>query len=114
MDGLFTAFGRFEIVCILLQYVGSSTEYEYEKELQKCEINRCNEKANNNRCDEVCNTPACKFDNGDCSFGINPWRNCTAPIECWDVFMNGHCDQECNNVQCLFDGRDCEKLQPCQ
>ena len=65
-------------------------------------------------CNEECNTYACDFDGNDCSLGINPWLNCTASINCWEVFMDGFCNEECNNAACLFDGRDCEKkLQPC-
>lgn len=87
---------------------------EMELEQGKCELNGCVKKAGNYRCDEECNTLACGFDGNDCSLGVNPWRNCTASIQCWQVFMNGRCDEECNNAQCLFDGRDCEKnLQPC-
>uniref|UniRef100_A0A1B0DGM5 LNR domain-containing protein n=1 Tax=Phlebotomus papatasi TaxID=29031 RepID=A0A1B0DGM5_PHLPP len=69
----------------------------------------CREKQGNFVCDEECNTYACNFDGNDCSLGINPWRNCTAKISCWQVFMDGKCDEECNNAQCLFDGHDCEK-----
>lgn len=66
------------------------------------------------RCDEECNTFACDFDGGDCSLGINPWRNCSASINCWEVFGDGICNEECNNPACLFDGRDCEqKVAPC-
>lgn len=93
----------------------SAVEQELERELEKCQLNNCRAKSGNRRCDEECNTFACQFDGNDCSLGINPWRNCTAPINCWDVFMNGRCDQACNNAQCLFDGHDCEKsLQPCK
>lgn len=86
-----------------------------EQELEKCKLNNCLAKSGNRHCDEECNTFACQFDGNDCSLGINPWRNCTAQINCWEVFMNGRCDEVCNNPQCLFDGRDCEKtLQPCK
>ena len=93
----------------------SSIELDLELERRKCMENRCEEKSGNHHCDEECNRYACNFDGNDCSLGINPWRNCTAPINCWDVFMNGVCNEECNNAQCLFDGRDCEKkLAPCK
>lgn len=92
----------------------SGFDFELEKEMEKCKQNNCRAKAGNHRCDEECNTIACHFDGNDCSLGINPWINCTANINCWEVFMNGRCDEVCNNPQCLFDGRDCEKnLQPC-
>lgn len=92
----------------------SSIEMELERQREQCIINQCREKAHNYKCDDECNTFACNFDGNDCSLGINPWRNCTAP-NCWSVFMNGICDEECNNAQCLFDGRDCEKqLLPCK
>ncbi|KAK5637799.1 hypothetical protein RI129_000017, partial [Pyrocoelia pectoralis] len=93
-----------------------NTFYAKDLELQRkqCVKNNCSSKRGNFRCDEECNTYACDFDGNDCSLGINPWVNCTAPIKCWEVFMDGNCDKECNNPQCLFDGRDCEKsLQPC-
>lgn len=90
--------------------------YEIDLENQRalCIERGCGEKQGNYMCDEECNTYACNFDGNDCSLGINPWRNCTASIRCWEVFMDGLCNEECNNPQCLFDGRDCEKsLQPC-
>lgn len=84
----------------------------YQKE--QCIKKGCKEKRGDKHCDEECNTYACDFDGNDCTLGINPWRNCTAPINCWEVFMDDKCDEVCNNAQCLFDGRDCEKkLQPC-
>lgn len=96
------------------QSILNSIELDLELERRKCIENRCEEKSGNHHCDEECNKYACNFDGNDCSLGINPWRNCTAPINCWDVFMNGQCDEVCNNAQCLFDGRDCEKkLAPC-
>lgn len=77
-------------------------------------MNNCRAKRGDRKCDQECNTYACDFDGNDCSLGINPWANCTAPIKCWSVFMNGKCDPDCNNAECLFDGRDCEKtLSPC-
>ena len=64
-------------------------------------------------CDKECNTYACDFDGGDCSLGLNPWRNCTVP-RCWEAFNNGKCDPQCNTAECLFDGRECEpKLKKC-
>lgn len=91
---------------------------DYEQDLQyqrsQCEKKNCAEKRNNRKCDEECNNYACDFDGGDCSLGLNPWLNCSASIDCWEVFGNGYCNEECNNAQCLFDGRDCEKkLLPC-
>lgn len=84
----------------------------YQRE--QCVKLGCKEKQGNHRCDEECNTYACDFDGNDCSLGINPWANCTAPIKCWEVFMNGECNEVCNTQACLFDGRDCEKsLQKC-
>ncbi|KAG8235482.1 hypothetical protein J437_LFUL018752 [Ladona fulva] len=85
-----------------------------ERERQKCIEKGCRERAGDMRCDEECNKFACDFDGADCSLGRNPWRNCTAPINCWEVFMNGICDPQCNNPGCLYDGRDCENvLHPC-
>uniref|UniRef100_A0A182NDN9 Notch n=1 Tax=Anopheles dirus TaxID=7168 RepID=A0A182NDN9_9DIPT len=87
-------------------------DLEYQR--AQCVKKGCREKQGNHRCDEECNTYACDFDGNDCSLGINPWLNCTASINCWEVFMDGFCNEECNNAVCLFDGRDCEKkLQPC-
>nr|NVI76519.1 Notch [Cucujiformia] len=87
---------------------------DLEKQRQQCLRNNCPMKRGNMRCDEECNTYACDFDGNDCSLGINPWANCTAPTKCWEVFMDGVCNEDCNNPQCLFDGRDCEKkLQAC-
>lgn len=93
-----------------------SNYYERDLELQRqqCLINNCRLKRGNFKCDMECNTYACDFDGNDCSLGINPWANCTAPIKCWEVFMDGICNPDCNNPECLFDGRDCESmLQPC-
>lgn len=88
--------------------IGSfANDLKYQQEL--CIKRGCREKQGNFVCDEECNTYACNFDGNDCSLGINPWRNCTAKISCWQVFMDGKCDEECNNAQCLFDGHDCEK-----
>lgn len=82
---------------------------------QQCEYENCAAKAGDRICDKECNTFVCNFDGGDCSLGINPWRNCTAPIRCWEVFNNKICNEECNTPECLFDGRECEKqIQPCQ
>lgn len=81
---------------------------------EQCVKLGCKEKQGDHHCDEECNTFACEFDGNDCSLGINPWVNCTAPIKCWEVFMNGECNEVCNTQACLFDGRDCEKsLQKC-
>lgn len=85
---------------------------EYQR--AQCVKKGCIEKRGDRHCDEECNTYACEFDGNDCSLGINPWRNCTANIRCWEVFADEICNEECNNPQCLFDGHDCEKsLQPC-
>ncbi|KAF4523890.1 hypothetical protein B566_EDAN016082 [Ephemera danica] len=85
-----------------------------EQERESCIQRNCERKAGDRRCDEECNSYACSFDGGDCSLGLNPWKNCSAGIACWDVFKNGECNSECNNAQCLFDGHDCEKkLEPC-
>nr|NVI76460.1 Notch [Cucujiformia] len=87
---------------------------DLEWQRQECLDNKCPLKKGNHKCDEECNKYACDFDGNDCSLGINPWINCTAPIRCWEVFMDGVCNEECNNAACLFDGRDCQKdLQPC-
>lgn len=87
---------------------------DLEKQRDECLINNCPLKRGNMRCDDECNKYACDFDGNDCSLGLNPWANCTAPIRCWEVFMDGVCNPDCNNPQCLFDGRDCETaLQPC-
>nr|NVI76514.1 Notch [Cucujiformia] len=85
-----------------------------EREKQSCLKKKCPMKRGNRICDEECNSYACDFDGNDCSLGINPWANCTAPTKCWAVFMDGVCNEECNTAECLFDGRDCQKsLQPC-
>lgn len=92
----------------------SIDEIDLAYQREQCIKKGCKEKRDDFHCDEECNTYACDFDGNDCSLGINPWRNCTAPIKCWEVFLDGKCNEECNNAQCLFDGRDCEKkLQPC-
>ena len=78
-----------------------------------CKQKNCSAKARDYHCNPECNTLACDFDGGDCSLGINPWRNCTVP-GCWRNFADGKCDMSCNTAECLFDGRDCEKvLKPC-
>lgn len=90
-------------------------DVDLEHERRMCIENRCEEKSRNHVCNEECNRPACNFDGNDCTLGIHPWMNCTAPINCWEVFMDGKCDEVCNNPQCLYDGRDCEKkLAPCK
>lgn len=91
-----------------------SVDIDMDRQRQKCIENGCREKAGNHHCDEECNVAACNYDGNDCSLGIDPWKNCTAPIDCRRVFMNGVCDAVCNNPMCLFDGRDCQKsLNPC-
>lgn len=81
---------------------------------EQCVKIGCKERQGDHHCDEECNTYACEFDGNDCSLGINPWANCTAPINCWEVFMDGECNEVCNTQACLFDGRDCQKsLQRC-
>ena len=93
----------------------SAIDSDLEEQRAKCAANGCREKSGNLQCDQECNSYACNFDGNDCSLGINPWHNCSAPISCWKVFMDGKCDMECNNPQCLFDGRDCEKrLSECK
>lgn len=90
--------------------------YNRDLEIQRkrCLDNNCPSKRGNRRCDEECNTYACDFDGNDCTLGINPWINCTAPIKCWEVFGDKNCNPDCNNPECLFDGLDCQKsLQPC-
>ncbi len=82
----------------------------------QCASQGCHEKSGNGICDEDCNTPGCDFDGGDCSLGVSPWANCTAPLRCWELFKNKICDEECNNPECLFDGHDCDErgdVQPC-
>ena len=84
-----------------------------EQARKRCERLNCKKKAGDYHCDQECNTFACDFDGGDCSLGLNPWRNCTIP-RCWERFGNGQCDPQCNTAECLFDGRDCEpKLKQC-
>nr|NVI76442.1 Notch [Cucujiformia] len=87
---------------------------DLEKQRQECLELKCPLKRGNHRCDEECNKYACDFDGNDCSLGINPWANCTAPIRCWEVFDDKKCNEDCNNAECLFDGGDCRTtLQPC-
>lgn len=89
--------------------VKGGLEFDIEDKCQGCE-----EKAGNGKCDQECNTYACQFDGNDCSLGIDPWRNCSSPTRCCQVFANGRCDPICNNAGCLFDGYDCGRLfQPC-
>jgi len=83
---------------------------EYQKELKKCELNRCAAKAGDGVCHSECNRLACRFDEGDCNLGINPWNRCNATSRgqpCAEVFHDGQCDQSCNFGHCLFDGNDC-------
>jgi len=90
-------------------------DYDWERELAACITNGCTAKSQDNRCHQECNTAACDFDGGDCSLGLNPWRNCTTTKNCWQVFADGRCDAECNTPECLYDGRDCERtLMPCK
>ena len=84
---------------------------DYAIELGMCKKNRCEEKAGDRICDPECNKLACKFDEGDCNLGVNPWKRCNATSygkPCADVFKDGKCDEACNTEACLFDGRDCE------
>ena len=85
---------------------------DYAIELGMCKKNRCEEKAGDRQCDPECNKLACKFDEGDCNLGVNPWKRCNATSygkPCADVFKDGKCDEACNTEACLFDGRDCEQ-----
>ena len=63
-----------------------------------------------------CNNHACNWDGTDCSYGINPWINCTVTtVRCWELYSNGECDEICNNRECIYDGFDCEgKLPECK
>lgn len=57
-----------------------------------------------------CNIPACGFDGLECTFGMQPWQNCTQQVQeisCWQLFKNGICEAQCNTQQCLYDGFDC-------
>ena len=84
---------------------------DYENELRMCKLHRCDEKAGNRICDQECNKLACKFDEGDCNLGVNPWKRCNATSHgkaCAEVFNNNQCDEACNTEACLYDGRDCE------
>uniref|UniRef100_A0A7N8Y3W1 Neurogenic locus notch homolog protein 1 n=1 Tax=Mastacembelus armatus TaxID=205130 RepID=A0A7N8Y3W1_9TELE len=77
-----------------------------------CEIPQCEELKDNKVCDVLCNNHACGWDNGDCSLNFNdPWKNCSASLQCWRYFNDGKCDSQCDNAACLYDGFDCQNLE---
>ena len=62
-----------------------------------------------------CNTYACKFDAGECTYKMWPYRDCTVihqGVRCYELYNNSRCDSECNNEDCLFDGNDCLPSPP--
>uniref|UniRef100_A0A3P8VH71 Neurogenic locus notch homolog protein 1 n=1 Tax=Cynoglossus semilaevis TaxID=244447 RepID=A0A3P8VH71_CYNSE len=78
----------------------------------ECPIPQCKMHKDNNHCDEMCNNHECGWDNGDCSLNFNdPWKNCSASLQCWRYFNNRVCDLQCDNAGCLYDGFDCENLE---
>lgn len=79
---------------------------------EECEIPQCQELKHNKICDVLCNNHACGWDNGDCSLNFDdPWKNCSASLQCWRYFNNDRCDSQCDNAGCLYDGFDCQNLE---
>uniref|UniRef100_A0AAQ4PW40 Neurogenic locus notch homolog protein 1 n=1 Tax=Gasterosteus aculeatus aculeatus TaxID=481459 RepID=A0AAQ4PW40_GASAC len=77
-----------------------------------CDIPLCEEAKHNKYCDVLCNNHACGWDNGDCSLNFDdPWKNCSAALQCWRYFNDGKCDSQCDNAGCLYDGFDCQNLE---
>uniref|UniRef100_A0A8C6P6B2 Neurogenic locus notch homolog protein 1 n=1 Tax=Nothobranchius furzeri TaxID=105023 RepID=A0A8C6P6B2_NOTFU len=77
-----------------------------------CEIPQCEEHKHNKYCDVLCNNHACGWDNGDCSLNFDdPWKNCSASLQCWRYFNDEKCDSQCDNAGCLYDGFDCQNLE---
>ncbi|CAG5925203.1 unnamed protein product [Menidia menidia] len=77
-----------------------------------CDVPQCEEHRRNQRCDQACNNHACGWDNGDCSLNFDdPWKNCSAPLQCWRYFNDGKCDPQCDSAGCLYDGFDCQNLE---
>uniref|UniRef100_A0A3Q0QX00 Neurogenic locus notch homolog protein 1 n=1 Tax=Amphilophus citrinellus TaxID=61819 RepID=A0A3Q0QX00_AMPCI len=81
-----------------------------------CGIPECEESKYNKHCDAICNNHECGWDNGDCSLNFNdPWKNCSAALQCWRYFNNGQCDSQCDNCKrfkCEWDGLDCASNMP--
>uniref|UniRef100_A0A3B3VI03 Neurogenic locus notch homolog protein 1 n=1 Tax=Poecilia latipinna TaxID=48699 RepID=A0A3B3VI03_9TELE len=89
------------------QTIPPPTDYE-----MPCSIPECEELKHNKFCDARCNNHACGWDNGDCSLNFDdPWKNCSAALQCWRYFNNGKCDSQCDNAGCLYDGFDCQTLE---
>lgn len=79
------------------------------KVVASCPVAECAAKKGNEFCDSACNRYECEWDGGDCSLNFHdPWKNCSASLQCWRYFNNGHCDKQCHNAGCLFDGFDCQ------
>uniref|UniRef100_A0A8C6ULA4 Neurogenic locus notch homolog protein 1 n=1 Tax=Neogobius melanostomus TaxID=47308 RepID=A0A8C6ULA4_9GOBI len=79
---------------------------------KQCEVPECEELKHNKICDVLCNNHACGWDNGDCSLNFDdPWKNCSASLQCWRYFNNDRCDSQCDNAGCLYDGFDCQNLE---
>uniref|UniRef100_A0AAR2IKU9 Neurogenic locus notch homolog protein 1 n=1 Tax=Pygocentrus nattereri TaxID=42514 RepID=A0AAR2IKU9_PYGNA len=75
-----------------------------------CEVVECEAKKGNKECDTACNSHACDWDGGDCSLNFrDPWKNCSAALQCWRYFNNGKCDEQCHSAGCLYDGFDCQR-----
>uniref|UniRef100_A0A8C9W046 Neurogenic locus notch homolog protein 1 n=1 Tax=Scleropages formosus TaxID=113540 RepID=A0A8C9W046_SCLFO len=82
------------------------------KVAESCGSPRCEERSGDKTCDSACNSHACGWDGGDCSLNFNdPWKNCTASLQCWRYFNDGKCDEQCNSAGCLYDGFDCQNLE---
>uniref|UniRef100_A0A8C5HHB5 Neurogenic locus notch homolog protein 1 n=1 Tax=Gouania willdenowi TaxID=441366 RepID=A0A8C5HHB5_GOUWI len=104
-------------------YNGGSCEYTSEAPFYhcvcppptvkaECKIPQCEERKHNQFCDMLCNNHECGWDNGDCSLNFDdPWKNCSASLQCWRYFNNGICDSQCDNAGCLYDGFDCQNLE---
>lgn len=77
-----------------------------------CEVDDCIGREGDSVCDSKCNNYECDWDGGDCSLNFDdPWKNCSAALQCWRYFDDGKCDQQCNNAGCLYDGFDCQNLE---
>ncbi|CAG08131.1 unnamed protein product, partial [Tetraodon nigroviridis] len=102
--------------CHILDYSflgGSGYDITPPPEVEvKCEISQCETAKHNKFCDALCNNHECGWDNGDCSLNFNdPWKNCSASLQCWRYFNDGKCDSQCDNAGCLYDGFDCQNLE---
>nr|XP_023663695.1 neurogenic locus notch homolog protein 1-like [Paramormyrops kingsleyae] len=101
------------LLCHILDYTfrgGPGSDITPAPEVpESCKVAQCEGRQGNKVCDGLCNNHACSWDGGDCSLNFDdPWKNCSAALQCWRYFNDSKCDKQCDNAGCLYDGFDCQ------